>query len=133
MRFLRRVARSAFFSTTISDPTPWQVISWWETRRIPYNILVGAVGLCSGALCLVTGLLSEGFLGDAFGIPNPPVIAMFAVAGYALGANVCYTGGWLAELLVRKLWPEEGKGFGKISFFPGLMFSMLLTLAPGCW
>jgi hypothetical protein len=46
-------------------------------------------------------------------------------------ANICYTGGWIAELLVQQVWPGEGKTFGKISFFLGLIFSIMLTLVPG--
>jgi hypothetical protein len=79
----------------------------------------------------MTGLLCEHFLGDPIGIPDPPFIAILGVAAYGLMANLCYTGGWAAELLVRKIWPNEASAFGKISFFLGLIFSILLTLAPG--
>jgi hypothetical protein len=61
----------------------------------------------------------------------PPVVAIFAVVAFGVMANVCFTGGWIAELLVAKVWPEEGKAFGKISFCLGLAFSILLTLLSG--
>jgi hypothetical protein len=128
---LQRLASSRFFSRDVSNPGVWQTIGWWEVRRIPYNLLVGAAGLVSSALCLITAILCEHFLGEAFGIPNPPFVAFFAVAAYGIMANVCYTGGWTAELLVQRIWPEEGKAFGRISFFLGLTFSILLTLVPG--
>jgi hypothetical protein len=128
---LRQLANSRFFSHDLSSQGFWQTIGWWEVRRVPYNLLVGAAGLLTCAVCLVTGLLCERFLGDPIGIPNPPFVAVFAVAAYAIMANVCYTGGWAAELLVQRIWPEEGRTFGRISFFLGLIFSILLTLVPG--
>jgi hypothetical protein len=33
--------------------------------------------------------------------------------------------------VVQQVWPDEGKAFGKISFFLGLIFSILLTLVLG--
>jgi hypothetical protein len=128
---LQQLANSRFFSRDLSNQGLWQTISWWEVRRVPYNLLVGAAGLLTCAVCLVTGLLCEHFLGDPIGIPNPPIFAFFAVAAYGIMANLCYTGGWAAELLVQRIWPEEGKAFGRISFFLGLTFSILLTLVPG--
>jgi hypothetical protein len=128
---LQQLAGSGFFSRDVSNPGVWQTISWWEVRRIPYNLLVGAAGFVTCAVSLVTGLLCEHFLGDPIGIPNPPIFAFFAVVAYGIMANVCYTGGWAAELLVQRIWPEEGQAFGRISFFLGLTFSILLTLVPG--
>jgi hypothetical protein len=128
---VRRLSESKFFDRSLWAQGAWQTIAWWEMRRIPYNLLVGAVGLVSGALCLTTGMLCEHFLGDPFGIPDPPFFALLGVVAYGLMANLCYTGGWVVELLVRKIWPERGNAFGQISFSFGLVFSILLTLTPG--
>jgi hypothetical protein len=81
-------------------------------------------------MCLITGILCEHFLGDPIGIPDPPVFALLGVAVYGIMANLCYTGGWVAELLVQKIWPAKGNDFGRISFFLGLGFSILLTVTP---
>jgi hypothetical protein len=89
------------------------------------------MGVVSTAMCLATAILCERFLGEPIGLPDPPFIAILAVIIYAVMANVCYTGGWIAELIVKKVWAEEGKSFGTISFGLGLVFSMLLTLLPG--
>jgi hypothetical protein len=128
---IRRLSESKFFARNLSDSDSWQTITWWETRRIPYNLLVGATGVVSGTLCLITGILCEHFLGDPIGIPDPLVFALLAVVAYGVMANLCYTGGWVAELLVQKVWPGKGNAFGRISFFLVLVFSILLTLAPG--
>ncbi|HEX7287204.1 MAG TPA: hypothetical protein VF532_13540 [Candidatus Angelobacter sp.] len=119
------------FARKTADAGPWETIAWWEARRIPYNLLVGATGLVSGAMCLITGILCEHFLGQPIGIPDPPIFALLGVAAYGVMANLCYTGGWMAELLVQKIWPGKGNEFGRISFSLGLGFSILLTLVPG--
>jgi len=131
LSFLRRLSEIQFFGRSANPTDAWHTIAWWEGRRIPYNLIVGTTGILSGALCFVTGMLCEHFLGEPIGIPDPPLFALLAVAAYGLMANLCYTGGWVAELLVRKLWPEQANAFGRISFFLGLIFSILLTLVPG--
>jgi len=131
LSFLRRLSEIQFFGRSENPTDAWHTIAWWEGRRIPYNLIVGTTGILSGALCFVTGMLCEHFLGEPIGIPDPPLFALLAVAAYGLMANLCYTGGWVAELLVRKLWPEQANAFGRISFFLGLIFSILLTLVPG--
>ena len=78
---------------------------------------------------VVAGIASEIF-GEPLGLPDPPIFAVFAVFAYAIAANVCYTGGWFVEIFVRKVWKERAGAFGEISFFLGLVFSVLLTLAP---
>jgi hypothetical protein len=108
----------------------WETIGWWETRRIPYNLIVGATGIVS---CIVVGIVAAGsyFLFDSdFGMPNPPLFAIFAVLLYGIAANICFTGGWLAELIVRKAWPSQADRFSTLSFSLGLIFSVLLTLTP---
>jgi hypothetical protein len=93
--------------------------------------VVGAAGVISVCLCLVTGILCEHYLKEPIGFPNPPVVAVMVIVAYGVMANVCYTGGWLAEIIVEKIWPHEGAAFGQISFCLGLVFSLLLTLSPG--
>jgi hypothetical protein len=66
-----------------------------------------------------------------FGIPNPPGFAIIGVVVYAMVANICYTGGWIAEIFIRKFWPREADRFATTSFFLGLLFSVFLTLIPG--
>jgi len=129
--FIRRLGEIPFFARSTNPTDAWHTIAWWEARRIPYNLIVGTTGVLSGALCFVTGMLCEHFLGEPIGIPDPPFFALLAVAAYGLMANLCYTGGWLSELLIRQIWPEQASAFGKISFFLGLIFSILLTLVPG--
>jgi hypothetical protein len=119
-----------FFSRHEPTPGSWQIVAWWEARRIPYNLMVGATGIVTVALCLVTARC-ERFLGQPIWLPGSPMLAIFAVPVYGLMANVCFTGGWVAEIVIAKVWPGESTAFGQISFCLGLVFSLLLTLLPG--
>ena len=49
---------------------------------------------------------------------------------YGIAANLCFTGGWVAELFVKRLWPGRIAVFGEVAFFVGTVFSVLLTLVP---
>jgi hypothetical protein len=111
--------------------SPKDAIGWWEARRIPFNLIVGIAGILS---CIVGGVvvLASYFLGNGdFDLPDPPLFAVFGVILYVIAANVCFTGGWLAEIVVRKIWPREADRFATTSFSLGLIFSVLLTLTPG--
>lgn len=110
---------------------PKDAIGWWESRRIPFNLIVGIAGILS---CIVVGVvvLESHFLGAGdFDVPDPPLLPVFGIIFYAIAANVCFTGGWLAELAVRTIWPHEADRFATMSFSLGVVFSVLFTLTPG--
>jgi len=108
----------------------WQVIFWWEARRLFFNLIVGVVGLVVVAILFICGLVSEKIVGEAIGIPDPPIFGVFAVFAYGIMANVCYTGGWIVELVVRAAWGRDVPNFGERAFSLGLWFSVFLTLVP---
>ena len=109
----------------------WAAIGWWEARRIPFNLIVGSAGILTSIVLGTVGLASWFLLDRDFGLPDPPLFAVFAVIIYGLAANLCFTGGWLAGLLIRKLWRHEADRFASLSLALGLVFSVLLTLTPG--
>jgi len=79
---------------------------------------------------LCTAFIAEKIIGDPIGWPDPPLFAIFGVVFYGIAANVCYTGGWLAELIALEVWGEKAKDFAEISFTLGVVFSIFLTLVP---
>jgi hypothetical protein len=89
-RLLARIRASNLFRRDTPVANYKDAIGWWESRRVPYNLVVGIAGTFSG-----------------------------------------YTGGWIAEIFIRKLWPHEADRFATTSFFLGLLFSVFLTLIPG--
>lgn len=92
------------------EPRAWyQVILWWELRRIPYNLIMAGVGLLSMAVMAV----------------NIPFVYVLM----AVGLNVLYTGGWLLELLGRALTRHPvRRRFGPYAWLLYLLFSVLVPL-----
>jgi hypothetical protein len=128
---LKRLTGSRICRREVPIDSAKDVIGWWEARRIPFNLIVGIAGLVS---CIAAGVVVLGsyFLGIGdFDLPDPPGFAVFAIILYGISANICFTGGWLAELAVRKIWPHQADVFATLSFSFGLVFSVLLTLTPG--
>jgi hypothetical protein len=108
-----------------------QVIGWWETRRLAWNLIVGALGATGVVIMIVVALSSQRAIGTPIGMPDPPVLVILGAVAFGILANICYTGGWIAELLVRPvLGPERARASGETNFVVGLGFSIILTLVP---
>jgi hypothetical protein len=120
-RLLSRIRASDLCQRDTPMPTAWQAIGWWETRRVAFNLIVGSAGTISSVLVGVVGLGSYFLFDSDFGVPDPPLFALFAVVIYAIMANVCYTGGWVAELVIRKAWPEQADRFAALSLALGVV------------
>jgi hypothetical protein len=70
------------FRISKQDRKWYEIVAWWEARRIPYNIIMYFVGLASFYIGYVT----------------LPLLYIFI--GFVL--NIGYTFGWLIELAVIK-------------------------------
>jgi hypothetical protein len=127
---VQKILKWRLFSRPELARGKFDIIKWWEFRRIPYNLVVGAVGIITLFAVLGVDSIAEAKLGEPFGFPDPPIFALFAIIAYGIGANVLFTGGWIAEIFVREIWPESTGAFAQISFCLGLLFSILLTLVP---
>lgn len=111
-----------FFDTVYAPHGAWPVIRWWERRRYAYNLAVGGAGLLTlGALNLFALLPPHGSL---MGIPLIPV------AAYAVLANLAFTAGPIADLLIRRAWGNGYAPVGPALFRYGFVFSVGLTLLP---
>lgn len=89
---------------------PLEIVRWWELRRLPYNAIVGAVGIVSAAIMIAVAFTCESRGGAPIGLPDPPLFAIAGVLLYGILANLCYTGGWVVELLVMKVWHVASSG-----------------------
>ena len=127
---IRRLGNLPLFRRDVSITSTRAAIGWWETRRIPYNLIVGSAGILTCIAIAIVGMGSYIFFNSDFGLPDPPLFAIFGVILYGILANVCFTGGWGAELIVQRIWPEESNRFATTSFSLGLILSVLLTLTP---
>ena len=109
---------------SVSDgPRRWyHIILWWELRRIAFNAIVGIVGIISVIVFLTLASQRPKQFEEG---PEP-----FAILIFGFGANLCYTGGWMAELVARSLWRERAAFFGPMMFSLGLLFSVTLCFLP---
>ena len=113
-----------FYPLPAPRRTAGAVILWWESRRLPFNLIVGAAGCATIALTTLLLALPGNF-------PGPP--PLFLLAGslvYGFLANVCYSLGPLTELLMYRLWGPDAPRAGPVLFRQGLIFSVGLTLFP---
>jgi len=127
--FARLVDRP-LFSRDYPMNRDWDVVAWWEVRRLPYNLIVGTAGVISSVAILATAYVTEKFVGETIGLPDPPMFAVAAAIFYGLMANICFTGGWILELVSRRIWGLRSAAFGEIAFVWGTLGSVLLTLTP---
>jgi hypothetical protein len=127
---LEMLRRWPLFRRARPPERTWDIIAWWESRRIPYNLIVGAAGIASAIVMLITGFVTEHVVGEAIGVPGSPFFAIVAVIVYGIMANICFTGGWILELVSRHIWGTRAEAFGEIAFTWGTLCSVLLTLVP---
>lgn len=102
--------------------TPMGILVWWESRRLAYNVIVGATGLVTLGTMGLISLIPPG-------IPRffPPWQLILA---YGALANMCFTFGPLVEIAFQRLWKGRVLPVGPVLFRQGLSFSVGLTLLP---
>lgn len=96
------------------------IIGWWESRRLPYNLIVGASGVVSLSVLAISSALPPN--------PIPFAFSMVPVVIYGVLANLCYTLGSVVEVACHKLWGSELLPVGPSLFRAGLTLSVGLTL-----
>lgn len=96
------------------------ILRWWESRRIPFNLVVGGSGALSIAAISLAASLP----------PNAPGFTFFwvPVVAYGVLANICFTFGSVVELILEKLWGRDVLPAGPALWRMGLTFSVGLTL-----
>ena len=106
--------------------TTWEIIRWWEIRRLLYNAILIGIGIASivGMELLMSKVIPVGE--DAI---EPFALALGTVA-YGITANICYTLGWIVELGGRRANAGLARARGEKLFLAGLWLSCLLTSAP---
>jgi hypothetical protein len=115
------------FDTTWQPPTTvWQIICWWEIRRLFYNAILFVIGFAS--------LLAMEWFFDRFLPPEQegiePMALVFVVVVYVIAVNICYTSGWITELVLRRRNPDDSRAHAEKLFAAGMWLSCLLTTTP---
>ena len=73
---------------------------WWEKRRFHFNAVLAVVGTITCVLMIACGFISEPLVGEAIGLPDPPILVPLGIVAYAILANICYAGGWIVSGLM---------------------------------
>ncbi len=118
----------AFFKwlmTPPEKPESWfHTIGWWELRRIPYNLIVGLLGIASLAMFFLFIHLAHELK------PGEDAVEPLALILAPIVINILYTGGWVCELLLRITWKEKSPDIGPIFLKTGISFSVCVVLFP---
>jgi hypothetical protein len=136
MRLFKRLYDGPAFKRATPAPNALAVIQWWESRRIFFNLAVGCTGLVACTLMIVCAFVSDSMVGETIGLPDGPLLGLFAIFLYGILANLFYTSGWICELLLRaNASAEKSAAAGIQAFRAGVTFSVILTFSPAilCW
>ena len=110
--------------TVNTEPRPWhKVLLWWELRRVIYNVFLVLSGILS--LFILSLIIQD--LGSFF---SPPLFLFIGIIAFVVVANICYTAGWIFQLITIK---SNNKFINKIKpklFVIGLLFSFVIVLMP---
>ena len=107
----------------------WQsVVLWWEVRRIPYNVVVGLVGTFSLVATFFLIVASDALEPGEAAI-DPLGLFLLPLLG-GIFFNVCYTAGWVFEVLVRSASGADNRFLGPILLTGGLLLSLGIVMVP---
>jgi hypothetical protein len=93
----------------------FQIIGWWELRRILYNLIV-----------LISGLISMTIMSSLVNLqPGEDLQEPIAIIGFAFLCNLGYSLGWLTEIFKNK-----STIYGPKMFKTGLYFTLFFVFLP---
>jgi hypothetical protein len=111
-----------FFRAPYHAPSTWTIIRWWESRRLAYNLSVGAAGVLSLAMVALADILPPH--------PKAPGIPWAGMLVYGILANVFFCFGPVADAYLCRRWGPNFAQTGPTLFRYGFVFAVGLTLLP---
>lgn len=97
------------------DRNVFQIIFWWELRRILYNIIALLAGIIS--LILMSAIVNVP--------PGEDLVEPFAIIGFGILCNLGYSLGWLTEIFIKR-----DNTYGPKIFKIGLFFTLFFIFLP---
>ena len=97
------------------DRNTFQILLWWELRRILYNIIVLAFGII--CLMIISAIVNVRSGED--------LVEPLAIIGFGILCNLGYSLGWLTEIFRKK-----DKKYGPKMFKIGLRFTLFFVFLP---
>jgi hypothetical protein len=121
------VSVQQLFAKPPAPPSAGTIIRWWEARRLHYDLLVlGTIVLVSIVKIWIPWSSADLYGGARLTLTFWQSI-LLQVLLVLLPANIWYTGGWLTELLLRKVFRVPAGAFGPWALGIGMAFSILFT------
>jgi hypothetical protein len=117
-------AWSWFFEAPDVPLSSWRVVAWWESRRIPFNVVIGLYGV----LCLSIFFWTIETSGRLQ--PGEDAVEPIGILLAPFGINALYTLGWLVEVPARRMIPELSPRFGPRLLMLGLGLGVFLISIP---
>src|SRR5438105_2725206 len=100
----------------------WNIVLWWEIRRIPYNIII--CGLLVGGLAFWLAVVFAFYPDTDEGDPQLWIVMPFVF-------NFFYTAGWIVELCARPLLSVHWRrSLAPVLFAVGFLLSVLVAFVP---
>lgn len=106
-------------SVNRSDRNMFQIIIWWEVRRLLYNAIV----LVAGILSMVLMMYAASIHGEPK--PGEDLFEPIMIPIFAILCNMGYTLGWLTEIFLT-----SSLNFGPKMFKRGLLFTLFWIVLP---
>jgi protein-S-isoprenylcysteine O-methyltransferase Ste14 len=99
-----------------------EVILWWERRRLYYNVIVAA-----GCFLFLLFSTIAAYVESPARAANVSAVRGFFAILLIVMSNLWYTGGWIAELLLRLVVGDRMLWFAPVMFAVGILFSFLFS------
>ncbi len=119
--------RQWLFSVSEEDQSPWRIITWWEKRRIPYNLIIGALGFIS-LLLFFLFITKSGELK-----PGEDAVEPMALFMAPIFMNIGYTLGWFVEVMLRIFQRKKFRRISRELFQVGLFLSVAVVILPSAF
>jgi hypothetical protein len=104
----------------------FNIIIWWEIRRILYNIIMLVVGIPAMILLLI---VMEKYNPSALEPPDD-FVPLLSIIATGILANIFYTFGWVSEILKTLLIKDRWPNYGPNVWLCGLCFSIFICIVP---
>jgi hypothetical protein len=114
----------------LKPPTAFQIIGWWEFRRLVYNAVLAVMGVATyiGVIAVVGPHIPPGQ-----DVIEPVALVLVIIPRFFLIANLCYTPSWIVDLILRRFQFEVSDRLRFRAFGAGILFSCLVTSVPFWW
>jgi hypothetical protein len=110
-----------YLSAPLPPHTGGSIVHWWEARRLYYNVIVFLEYVIAVAATVVMHP-PEGSLWPGWSAIGALLLMSLA---FVLPANIWYTGAWIAEWVLRIIWPRLPSRFSPWMLSIGIIFSFI--------